>query len=396
MKRAHLFLLTLLFVIIAGFVSAKEKCKKPTEISIENAEMRLVIGSTGNAISLIHKKTGQECLEKGADVPVFALTEHRPYDNELFLTYPAKSRTFAADSVRREGDILKVGFEQIAYTATITLNITDDYIGFSLEALDYQIEAFGVKRRTEIDEFTLLQLPVKKRKYFGEWLNVVWDDQVAVNVLATDEYARIDAFPNKKYQLLYAGMDNNIKLIGTGAALITTSKNNLLNRIDKLEHDYKLPLGVESRRSEAYKYSYYELRDVTTANIDKHIAYAKQGGFRTIVIYYPDFASSMGHFPWRKEYTNGMADLQTITRKIKDAGIIPGFHIHYNKAAKNDPYVSPVPDSRLNLVRIFTLADSIDAQSTIISVEENPEGCTMEDGRRFLKLGNELVSYQEY
>lgn len=396
MKRAHLFLLTLLFVIIAGFVSAKEKCKRPTEISIENAEMRLVIGSTGKAISLIHKKTGQECLEKGADVPVFALTEHRPYDNELFLTYPAKSRTFAADSVRREGDILKVGFEQIAYTATIALNITDDYIGFSLEALDYQIEAFGVKRRTEIDEFTLLQLPVKKRKYFGEWLNVVWDDQVAVNVLATNEYARIDAFPNKKYQLLYAGMENKVKLMGVGAALITTSKNNLLNRIDKLERDYKLPLGVESRRGEAYKYSYYELRNVTTANIDKHIAYAKQGGFRTIVIYYPDFASSMGHFPWRTEYPNGMADLQTITRKIKEAGMIPGFHIHYNKAAKNDPYVSPIPDSRLNLVRIFTLADSIDTKASVISVEENPEGCTMEDGRRFLKLGNELVSYQKY
>ncbi len=390
-------LLVYTFILLTVWnVNASGKKNKPTEIVIENAEMRLVLGSNGKAISLKHKPTGQECLEKGVDAPVFALTEYRPYDNELFLTYPAKSRTFAADSILRIGNELKIGFEQIAYTATISLNITDDYIGFNLKALDYQIEAFGVKRRTEIDEFTLLQLPIKKRTYFGEWLNVVWDNQVAVNVLATDPYAKIDAFQNKNHYLLYAGMENKVKLMGVGAALITTSKDKLLDRIDRLEKDYHLPLGVESRRNEAYSYSYYELRNVITENIDEHITYAKQGGFKTIVIYYPDFAKSMGHFPWRKEYPNGMADLQTITRKIKEAGMIPGFHIHYNKAAKDDPYLSPVPDARLNLIRRFTLSDSIDNNSTILTVEENPEGCTKENGRRFLKLGNELLTYLDY
>lgn len=392
----NLNLVWLCLLLSSISIFASDKKARSTEIVIENAEMRLVLGANGRAISLKHKPTGQECLEKGIDTPVFAMTEYRPYDNELFLTYPAKSRTFAADSIRREGNELKVGFEQIAYTATIALNITDDYIGFSLKKLDYQIEAFGVKRRTEIDEFTLLQLPVKKRTYFGEWLNVVWDDQVAVNVLATDPYAKIDAFQNKKHYLLYAGMEHKVKLMGVGAALITTSKDRLLDRIDRLEKDYRLPRGVESRRNEAYKYSYYELRNVTTATIDEHIAYAKQGGFRTIVIYYPDFAKSMGHFPWRPEYPNGMADLQTITRKIKEAGMIPGFHIHYNKAAKDDPYVSPVPDGRLNLIRLFTLADSVDVQATTIPMEENPEGCTKEEGRRFLKIGNELVTYRDY
>lgn len=366
------------------------------DVIIENAEMRLVLGANGRAKSLIHKLTGQECLEKGTNTPVFALTEYRPYDNELFLTYPAKARTFGADSIRRVGNELKVGFEQIAYTATIELNITDNYIGFKLKSLDYFIEAFGVKRRTEVDEFTLLQLPVKKRKYFGEWLNVVWDDKVAVNVLGTDPYVRIDAFDRDNHLLMYAGMEQKVKLMNVGAALIITTKDKLLDRIDRLERDYGLPLGVESRRRPEYAYSYYELRNVTTQNIDEHIAYAKQGGFRTIVIYYPDFAKSMGHFPWRKEYPNGMADLQEITRKIKAAGMIPGFHIHYNKAAKDDPYVSPLPDGRLKLARQFTLADSIGKVDTELRVEENPEGCTLEKGRCFLKVGNELISYENY
>ncbi len=366
------------------------------DVIIENEEMKLVISTEAIPLSLVHKPTGQECLYAGANIPFCAITEYRPYDNELFLTYPAKSRTFSANKAWLEEDLLKVEFEQIAYTATIKLNITDDYIGFKLTQLDYNIENIGVKRRTEIDEFTLLQLPVIHREKFGEWLNVVWDDEVAVNLLAADMYAKIDAFSNENYNLLFAGMENSVKLMDVEAALIVTRPDNLLDRIDALEKGYDLPRGVESRRSDAYKYSYYELREVDVTNIDHHLDYAKQGGFKMVVIYYPDFSHAMGHFPWRENYPNGIDDLKTITRKIKEAGMIPGIHIHYNKAAKNDLYVSPVPDHRLNLVRMFTLTDSIDLRSSTIQVEENPEGCTLEEGRRFLKLGNELVTYTNY
>lgn len=393
MKEA--FPLLLLFILTFSFSSFSQN-NDLRDIVIENDEMKLVISHAAIPVSLLHKPTGEECLYTGANIPFCAITEYRPYDNELFLTYPAKSRTFAANKVWREGDLLKVEFEQIAYTATIRLNITDDYIGFKLTHLDYNIEKIGVKRRTEIDEFTLLQLPVIHREKFGEWLNVVWDDKVAVNLLAADIYAKIDAFNNKNYNLLYAGMENKVKLMDVEVALITTSTHKLLDRIDAFEKGYDLPRGVESRRSDAYKYSYYELRDVDVTNIDRHLDYAKQGGFKMVVIYYPDFSYAMGHFPWRKNYPNGMDDLKTITRKIKEAGMVPGFHIHYNKVAKNDLYVSPTPDHRLNLVRIFTLADSIDLNSTTLQVEENPEGSTLEEGRRFLKIGNELVTYTNY
>ena len=367
-------------------------------VVIENAEMRLILSSKAKAISLLHKTTGQECLDTTAEKSaVFAITEYRPYDNERFLIYPAKTTSHAANSVKREGNNLIVGFDHLSYTATIELNITDHYIGFKLKDLKYDIEKFGIKRPTEIDEFTLLQLPIKKRDRFGEWLNVSWDNNVAVNILATDPHAKIDAIERPNYHLMSAGMETEVKLMDVGAALITTSTNNLLNCIDQLERDYKLPLGVESRRNPDYPRSYYELRNVTTQNIDRHIVYAKEGGFKIMVIYYTDFATSMGHFVWNeKTFPNKMADLQEITRKIKDAGMISGFHIHYNKAAKNDPYVSPIPDSRLNLPKLFTLSDSIDATTTTIVVEENPRGCPMEDGRRFLKLGNELVSYTNY
>lgn len=369
------------------------------DVTIENSQMKLILNSNAMAISLIHKASGEECLDTyyAEEEAVFAITEYRPYDNERFLIYPAKKTSHAANKLTRNGDKLIVGFDDLSYTATIGLTITDSYIGFELEALDYSIEEFGIKRRTEIDEFTLLQLPIKKRKRFGEWLNVVWDDDVAVNILATDQYANIDAVDRPNNYLMSAGMEMDVKLMNVGAALITTESNRLLDCIDQLERDYNLPLGVESRRHPSYPRSYYELRNVTTENIDKHIAYAKAGGFKIVVIYYTDFATSMGHFTWNEQkFPNKMKDLQEITSKIKAAGMIPGFHIHYNKAAKNDPYVSPIPDAQLNLTKHFTLSDSIDTNTTSIVVEENPRGCPMEDGRRLLKLGNELISYTDY
>lgn len=127
--------------------------------------------------------------------PICAITQYRPYDNENFLIYPAKPRVFPACRVERRGDRLYVGFEDTYDIAVIRLDIEDDYIGFSLERVDYRIEAYGVKRQTEIDEFALLQLPLRPRAHFGEWLNVVWDDRVAVNLLGTHPGTRIDAFP---------------------------------------------------------------------------------------------------------------------------------------------------------------------------------------------------------
>jgi hypothetical protein len=365
-------------------------------IVVENTEMRLIFNTDGTARSLISKATGQECLDTSKKIPAFSITQYRPYDNEVMLAYPAKKMIFAADSIYRSGDDLIVNFELTDYEATIGLNITDHYIGFTLKKLDYHMAEFGVKRRTEIDEFTILQLPVKDRTHFGEWLNVLWDEDVAVNLLAADPYAKIDAEDRDGYKLFTAEAVTEVKLQGVGAALIVTAKDKLLDNIDHLERDYGLPLGVESRRSNEYVNSYYELRNVTPQNIDEHIAYAKKGGFRQMVIYYTDFAKSMGHFPWRDEYPNGMADLKKVTGKIQDAGMIVGIHIHYNKAQINDKYVSPVPDSRLNLRRYFTLAKDLSKISDVVYVEENPAGCTMEDGRRVLKIGNELVSYEHY
>ncbi len=388
----------IILALVLAFVSCldKDKASSINDVVIENPQMRLVIGSKGEALSLIHKGSGQECLIAGENTPVFSITQYRPYDNELQLAYPAKRRIFPADSVYREGDNLIVTFEQIKHVATIDLKITDQYIGFTLKKLSYDSTGYRGKIKTPVDEFTLLQLPVRNRVNFGEWLNVVWDEEVAVNVLGTGPYTQIDAVKHRDFHLLQAGALSEVKTLGVGVALITTEKSKLLDCIDQVEQDFKLPRGVRSRRSKEYKYSYYETWDATPQNIDEHIAFARKAGFKAIQVVWTAFSSTIGHFPWRPEYPNGMEDLQTVIRKIKDAGMVAGAHFWYNKAQKKDLYVTPVPDYRLNLSHMFTLASPLNKESTTIVVEESSRGCTMDDNRRILKIGNELIEYSGY
>lgn len=393
MKKLLWLCCALMVAITAIRVSARQSS---AEMVIENAEFRLTLTSDARARSLIHKATGQECLAL-RDQPAFTLTQYRPYNNELQLAYPAKSTAFPADAVQREGDRLIINFGIVDYRAEVQLRLTDSYIAFTLEKLTYKnTPGYRKKPATPVDELCFLQLPIKPRRHFGDWLNVMWDEQVAVNLLATDPNAKIDGAAQHGFHLFSAAAVNEVSMEGTGAALIVTRTERLLDRVDAIERDFKLPRGVESRRRPEYRYSYYELLNVTPRDIDRHIAYAKQAGFKAMMVYNLAFAKSVGHFNFKPEYPNGVSDLKLIADKIKQAGMIAGLHFHYNKATKNDPYVEGKPDARLNLTKILTLKEPLDAATTTITVDENPRGAAMEDERRFLKINDELVSYESY
>ena len=88
--------------------AAKGLSPEGKNIVLENAEMRLEISPAGVARSLIHKASGQECLMQDMDIPMFSVTQYRPYDNELQLAYPAEVTEFAAIEVKKLGNELLV------------------------------------------------------------------------------------------------------------------------------------------------------------------------------------------------------------------------------------------------------------------------------------------------
>ena len=304
---------------------------KKQDIVIENEELRLVVGEDCIVKSLVHKATGEECLVTGEDIPLFTVTQERPFNNEVKLAHPNKRTTCWGNRLRREGDKLIIGFEITPYEAVVAIKERPRYIGFTLsDFIVHPTDYPGLRMSPPpVAEFRLLQLPVKNRERFGEWLNVSWDDKVAVNVLATSPYARIEAERRKGYRVMSADAVRDVKLKGVGAALIVCASDKLLDAIAVLEEDYDLPRGVESRRSDMINRSAYWSGNINPNNVDLHIEYAKKGGFKCMLMYYTCIFKETstyqlnGNYDFRDEYPNGKEDVRKMLDKIKAAGITP-------------------------------------------------------------------------
>ena len=373
-------------------------------IRLENDQFCLCIDNECKAQSLIHKPTGIECLFPNEEMALFSLTEERPYNNEIKLAHPNKRMVLQANRLRMEEGKLIVGFELVGFEAKISVKIKDAYIAFELEDFIIHPEDFDYLLLTPppVYEFRVLQLPIKNRDYFGDWLNVSWDKEVAVNVLSTCPYTRIDAERRNGYRVMYADTLRELQLKNSGAALIVTSPDRLLDMIEQVEIDYDLPKGVESRRSKSINASAYWTSDINPGNVEEHIAYAKQGGFSMMLIYYQAIFIEEGYwiyngnYDYRKEYPEGIESLKEMLQKIKDAGITPGLHFMQTHIGTKSRYVTPVADHRLHLTRYFTLAKPLGVDDEIIYVEQNPLGSVMEPKCRVLKFDGELISYEGY
>lgn len=378
----------------------------PDNIIIENSLCRLVVGSDCIVKSLTLRSTGEECLYQGEEIALFSVTQERPYNNEVKLAHPNKRTTYQANRLRREGNHLIVGFEIAGYEAVVEVREGDTYLSFEL------IDFIGVQEfygnglsmtPPPVSEFRMIQLPVKNRTHFGEWLNVSWDDTAAVNVLACSPYAKIDSERRKGYRIMTADAEKGIMLRGNTAAIIAAPSNRLLDAIAVLEDDFSLPKGVESRRSyPTINSSIYWTMTLDPSNVDEHIAYAKKGGFRMMLIYYSCFIREeygyglCGDYDFLPEYPNGTADLKAMLDKIKAAGITPGIHFLQTHIGMWSRYITPEVDPRINLTRHFTLAKPLSKEDTTLYVHQNTVDSVMHPQCRYLNFGGELIGYESY
>lgn len=380
--------------------------RKEKSIILENEKFILSLSADGTADGLILKSNGEECIYTDEKQAFFSLTEERPYNNEVKLAHPNKRTTFQANRIRMEDGKLIVGFELIDFEAIVDVKVEPMYMVFTLVDFIVKPDSFGLgvsPIRTPVCEFRLVQLPIKSRARFGEWLNVMWDENVAVNVLSTSPYPKISAENRKNHKILYGETLRDVKLKNAGVALIVSETDKLFDAIDVVEKDFNLPRGVESRRSPLINRSYYWTSNINPQTVDGHIEYALRGGFKFMCIYYPSILHELGGYQccgqydtYREEYPNGREDLVKMLDKIKAAGITPGLHVLHTHVGLKTKYLTPVADHRLNLSHRFTLARAISAEDTTIYVEENPENAPFFEKHRVLRFMGELIQYESF
>jgi hypothetical protein len=378
-----------------------------SNIIFENSKFRLELDSACVARSLIYKPSGEECLADEERLPLFSVTQNRPYNNENKLIYMNKKTAYPANRVRQEGERLIIGFDIAPYEAVVEVKVSESYMAFNFVDFIVHPEDYDYLQMAlpPVEEFRLVQLPLKKRDNYGKWLNTVWDKNVAVNVLSTSPHARIDSEERRDCRILTADAVKGIKLRGCGAALIVSATDELFDAVDAVERDFDLPRGVESRRSEWINSSICWMNRINPTNVDRYIEMMKKGGFRLALIYYKSIFdetdkgySYCGDYErYREEYPRGDEDLKEMLDKIKAAGIVPGIHFLHTHIGLKTKYVTPHADRRLHLTRHFTLSKPIGRDDTTLYVDENPEGCVITAPNcRVLKFGGELISYESY
>ena len=396
-------------VAAAGLLAG---CFTPTvregDVVIENARFRLVAGADARVKSLVLKATGEECVPGDEGIPLFSVTQDRPFNNEIKLIHSHKRTTYPANALRREGDRLVVGFEIAPYEAAVDLKVTDAYVEFRLadflvDKEDYDYLKMDVP---PVASFRVLQLPVLNRRNFGDWLNASWDEKSAIGVVGTSPYADIDHERRNAFRILTADLVRGQKLKGASAALVAANgREDFLDCMDRLEEDFDLPRGVKSRRSDAVNAFIYHVSGVTCpTNIDAHIKWAKKGGFKYMTINIGNICKETGSwglegdYDFNERYPRGKEDLKAMLAKIKASGIHPGLHFYHSHIGMKSRYVTPVADPRLNKTRRFTLAKPLDASTntTELTVFEPTEGVTMFPACRVLQFGGELIAYESY
>ena len=406
--------------MLMGWLLAVAGClwANGSDIRLETPAFTLTVGADAKAKSLVLKANGEEMLDAREGVPLFSVTQDRPFNNEIKLIWPHKRTTFRANRLRQEDDRLIVGFELAEYEAVVRVKAGDGYLRFELEdfrcAREVQYEGL-VMDVPPVDAFRVLQLPVRDRANIGGWLNVVWDDRGVAAVVAADPYVEADHERRQGFEILSADLRKGLRLRGGSAALVAgAGREAFLRGMEALENDCDLPRGVAARRNPLLKQSIYWTTSISPANVDSHIALAKKAGLRLMLIYFPAFDRApgyrgLGDYDFNANYPNGLKDVKLVLDKIKAAGITPGYHTLQTHIGKESRYVTPVADPRLNLTRRFTLAAPIPAEGDVaeISVLENPvdapswttsERLTkMRYGTaKVLKFGGELFSYEGY
>lgn len=393
-----------------GTNSFTASCRVRTDdagwIIVENERFRLALGDDAAARSLVLKATDEELLDASVRRPFFSVTQERPYNNENKLARLNQRTTYAANRVRREGDLLVVSFDVAPYEAVVRVGVTPDYALFTLDGFRTTPDSYRTSPSSDHSlaftappaaVFRIAELPVRARRNFGDWLNVVWDENASVALLGTSPETFVSGEPAGGCVTLSADADRDVRIMGVSAALVVDRGNEaILDRIDAFERDFDLPRGVANRRNPLVRGSIYWTFDLSPDNVDRHIARAKQGGFPLMLCYYSCFWSRTGDYPMKSCYPNGLADVRAVLAKVRAAGIIPGLHVLHTYVTPASDLVRGGADRRLQLDRRFTLARPLGADDTELFVDECPAAAERHERCRRLRFGREVMSYEGF
>jgi hypothetical protein len=324
------------------------------EFVFETGAVRLVIRSDAVASSMLEKQNGKERLRPGG---------------MRFAAVKKGGQIFPASSADRRGDLLHVTFGTAGVDADYRISALPEYIVVELMAL----------HGDGIEEVRLLQLDVPLANTGGV-MGVRWDNEFAVCLMGLSERVNV----NIEGQVLLASVYPGFSMQGERVAIVAAPTPQFLEVVRKVEQDFRLPSptlgGTWAKRSDDVRTSYL-FTDLTEANADETIRYAKLGGFRYILVYSETWSTSLGSYPINmRNFPHGEEGLKAVIDKCHAAGLKVGMHMLTSFVGKNDPLVRPKPSPWLLKDADAKLATDVSDTATQLATASALAGLPAEDG----------------
>ncbi len=425
MNSRLLILLTMLLLFYS--------CNNRVDIIAELKSEHLTIGidAKGNVSSLIDNNTQKDYFSKDTISPLISLRK------DAEIKYPV--------SAHLEGGMLVFQFDE-GINLTVKFEEKPSHITFEL------VEASNIE---EIELIVWGPVPTTINKIIGETIGVVRGEEFAIGIQSLniktiggyiwkdndttpqfdifdqDDYSdmseqgkgytlyRVEAAKPEKFgSTLQAYCRNRFQeriisnlnhekyispvyddggIIGSKIALFGCPVEETLETIGKIEIEENLPhpqingIWAKKNPEAAAAYLIYDFGENT---IDEAIEYTKNAGLK--YLYHPDPFKNWGHFELKEEqFPNGWDGLKMCVEKAEMEGIYVGLHTLSNFITTNDPYVTPVPDSRLGKVGSSILTEDITSNTTEIPVE-SPDFFNQHNNNNLytVMIGDELVRYR--
>lgn len=353
------------------------------DVVLENKGCRLTLAADGSVKSFLDKTLNAE-QPTGLSRP--------------FMRAKLGAWNVPASGLSLNGDLLTVTFGDGKAKAFVQVQTKPYFLGFILKSCE-----------PALDAITLFDLQLPKLQTVAGSVGAVYNDQTmwCVQTLHYDGQQSAHTMDATNANLVITYPDLSRPLYGTnpvrGCAFLTCPRAQFFAVMGEVEKAYGMPSprlqGQPGKLSRVMKQSYLFIWDLTEANVDEVIQYAKRGHFGYVLILESAWSHGSGSFIINeKNFPHGLDGLKATIAKIQKAGFPVGLHMLTAGINIYDPLITPVPDNGIYVDTQVELAGDLDAKATFIPTKQPPTKFPEEDGGymgtgTILRIGDEMVQY---
>ncbi len=328
--RSKTCLLVLLLTGILTGLGSYSPCRAESGGRIENPHVIFTFSEQGRWQSLVDRASGRQLIPPGVSLP---LAEVR-----------LANRRFPANGAKLKDDTLTLTFDGTDTELTYAVERPDEWIVLRLRAV----------AGSRPESLTLLQLPVAITENVGTRLNIAWDEQTAVGLMAATAATDCRGRRAGNHAVLTAATQDSPgpPLEDAAVAILVSPTEQWKTQAREASHAFDLLTnedqhGAPVKDTELVRGSYWFL-SFSESQVDRVIDYSRQAGIRQVMLSSGAWCRSPGHFLFHENrYPHGVEGLKAVVQRLQEHGILVGMHTFGSKISKHDPYVTPVPDRRL-------------------------------------------------